>query len=371
MKFTCLTTNLKKAINVCEKITNRNLSLPILNNILIKTVKNQLQLVTTDLEIGLNYYVAGEVKEEGSIIIPAKLLLGLINNVKEEKITLETKKDKLYIQTKDFDLNVQGFDSTDFPIIPRIESEDSLEIEANELLSTLNQVIKSANAGFNKPELNSVYFNVDNDEMFFVSTDSFRLSEKQLSKSAYKFSGKKDVKMIVPIKTIQEVILILQNFDDINNKIKIYFSNNQVFFDFGNVNLISRLIEGEFPNYKNIIPKTFQTKVQVNKEALAESIKLISLLSSQIKDLNIQFDSKKQEMILKGSDVNKGEGVYRLKCVIDGYDAKICFNYSYILDGLDCINSDEVFFGINEDSPALIKSTGDDNFIYVLMPIRI
>jgi len=371
MKFTCLTSNLKKALNICEKITNRNLSLPILNNILIKTGKNQLQLISTDLELGLNYYINGEVLMEGDIIIPAKLLLSLVSNLKEEKITLETKKDKLYIQTKDFDLNIQGFDSTDFPIIPQIKSEDSLEIDSRELLLSLSQVIKSANAGFNKPELNSIYFNFDKNNMFLVATDSFRLSEKQLNKSFYKFNGDKEIKMIVPIKTINEVILILQNFEDINEKVKIFFSNNQIFFDFGSVNLISRLIEGEFPNYKNIIPKTFQTKIQINKINLIESIKLISLMSSQIKDINIQIDSKKQEMVLKGSDTNKGEGVYRLKGMIEGYDAKICFNYSYILDGLESVNSDEIFMGISEDSPALIKSTSDDSFIYVLMPIRI
>jgi len=371
MKFTCLTSNLKKALNVCEKITNRNLSLPILNNILIKTNKNQLQLVSTDLELGLNYYVSGEVISEGEIIIPAKLLLGLINNLREEKITLETKKDKLYIQTKDFELNIQGFDSTDFPIIPQIKSEDSLEIDAREFLLTLNQVIKSANAGFNKPELNSVYFNFDKNDMFLVSTDSFRLSERELNKSFYSFNGNKEVKIIVPAKTINEVILILQNFEDINEKVKIFFSNNQIFFDFGSVNLISRLIEGEFPNYKNIIPKTFQTKIQINKSNLIESIKLISLLSSQIKDINLQIDVKKQEVILKGADANKGEGTYRLKCVIEGYDSKMCFNYSYILDGLESINSEEIFMGISEDSPALIKATADDSYIYVLMPIRI
>ncbi len=371
MKFTCLTSNLKKALNVCEKITNRNLSLPILNNILIKTFKNQLQLVSTDLELGLNYFVNGEVIEEGEIIIPAKLLLGLISNLKEEKITLETKKDKLYIQTKDFDLNIQGFDSTDFPIIPKIKSEDYLEIESQEFLKTLSQVIKSANAGFNKPELNSVYFHYNKENMFFVSTDSFRLSEKQLNKSSYKFNGDQEIKMIVPIKTINEVMLILQNFEDINDKVKVFFSNNQIFFDFGSVNLISRLIEGEFPNYKNIIPKNFQTKIQIDKNNLIESIKLISLLSSQIKDINIQLDVKKQEIVLKGSDTNKGEGVYRLKCVIEGYDTKMCFNYSYILDGLESINNNEVFVGISEDSPALLKATNDDSFIYVLMPIRI
>jgi len=239
------------------------------------------------------------------------------------------------------------------------------------LLLTLNQVVKSANAGFNKPELNSIYFNFNNDNMFLVSTDSFRLSEKQLNKSFYTLNGNKEIKMIVPVKTINEVILILQNFEDINDKVKIFFSNNQIFFDFGSVNLISRLIEGEFPNYKNIIPKTFQTKIQINKNNLIESIKLISLLSSQIKDINIQIDSKKQELVLKGSDTNKGEGVYRLKCVIEGYDSKMCFNYSYILDGLESINSEEVFVGISEDSPALIKSVSDDSFIYVLMPIRI
>jgi DNA polymerase-3 subunit beta len=371
MKFVCLTSNLKKALSACDKIVSRNLSLPILSNLLIKTSKDKLQIVSTDLEIGLNYYVLGEVKEEGSIVVPSKLFLGVINNLSDEKITLETKGDKLIIQNKEFNLNIQGFDSSEYPIIPSIESEDFIEIDSNELLSSLNQVSKSANAGFNKPELNSVFLNFVNNEFYFVSTDSFRLSERKINNNFFKTNKKTEVKMIIPVKTILEVMLILQNFDDVDQKTKIYFSNNQVFFDFGIANLISRLIEGEFPNYKNIIPKTYQTKIQINKNKFKESIRLISNLSSQIKDLNIQVDSKNQEIILKGEDANKGDGLYKIKCMIDGYDSKICFNYSYIIDGLDGVDSEEVFFGINEDSPAIIKATNDDNFIYVLMPIRI
>ncbi len=371
MIFTCLTSNLKKALNACDKIVSRNLSLPILNNLLIKTSKDKLQIISTDLEIGLNYYVLGDVKEEGTIVVPSKLFLGVINNLSDEKITIETKGDKLIIQNKEFNLKIQGFDNSEYPIIPSIESEDMVEIDSQELLLSLTQVVKSANAGFNKPELNSIFFNLVDGDLYLVSTDSFRLSEKKLNKNSFKTNSKKEVKIIIPIKTIQEVILILQNFEDVDQKTKIYFSNNQVFFDFGIANLISRLIEGEFPNYKNIIPKTYQTKVQVNKEKFKESIRLISNLSSQIKDLNIQIDSKSQELILKGEDANKGDGIYKIKCMIEGYDSKICFNYSYILDGLDGAGSDEVFFGINEDSPALIKSTNEENFIYVLMPIRI
>lgn len=371
MKFTCLTSNLKKALNACDKVVSHNLTLPILNNVLIKTLKNKLQIISTDLEIGLNYYITGDVIKEGSIVIPSKLFLSVINNLTDEKITLETKGDKLIIQNKEFSLKIQGFDNNEYPIIPLIESDDFIEINSKELLIGLSQVIKSANAGFNKPELNSIFITSDNGDIYLVSTDSFRLSEKRISKEFLLINNKKNIKMIVPVKTIQETILILQNFDDINQKTKIYFSNNQIFFDFGIANLISRLIEGEFPNYKNIIPKTFQTKIQINKEKLKDSVRLISNLSSQIKDLNIQVDLKSQEIILKGEDVNKGDGVYKIKCLIEGYDSKMCFNYSYIMDGLDGVDSEDVFFGINEDSPALIKSTNSEDFIYVLMPIRI
>ncbi len=371
MKFTCLTGNLKKALNACDKIVSRNLTLPILSNLLIKTSKDKLQIISTDLEIGLNYFVTGEVKEEGSIVIPSKLLLGVINNLTDEKITIEAKDNKMIIQNNEFNLNIQGFDSLEYPIIPSIDSEDMLEIDSKNLLIGLSQVFKSANAGFNKPELNSIFFNINEGNLYLVSTDSFRLSEKIISKNSFKTNTKKQVKIVVPTKTIQEVILILQNFDEVDQKIKIYFSNNQIFFDFGVANLISRLIEGEFPNYKNIIPKTYQTKIQVNRDKFKESIRLISNLSSQIKDLNIQVDSKNQEIILKGEDENKGDGVYKIKCVVDGYDSKLCFNYSYIIDGLEGVDSEEVFFGVNEDSPALIKSTQTEDFIYVLMPIRI
>ena len=171
MKFTCLIENFKKGVSVSEKITSLNLSLPILNNILLTTTSNnKLQISATDLEIGLNFLVSGKVEEKGSILIPSRLLANLLNNLKDEKITLETKDNTLKIQTKNSEFTIQGANQEEYPIIPQIDSLQYFEINSKLLESSLIKLVKSAGAGLSRPELNSVYLYQKNND-FFQSID--------------------------------------------------------------------------------------------------------------------------------------------------------------------------------------------------------
>ena len=185
MKFTCLIENLKKGISISEKITSQNITLPILSYILLTTDTNKLKISATDLELGLNYFIPGKVEEKGSVLIPSRIFANIINNFEGDKITLEVQDNKLTIQNDKTHLVIQGGSEEEFPIIPNIDAAQFIEINSKDLLISLNQVLRSAGAGLSKPELNSVYCYQQDKDLYFVTTDTFRLSEKKILKNKY------------------------------------------------------------------------------------------------------------------------------------------------------------------------------------------
>jgi DNA polymerase-3 subunit beta len=369
MKFTCLIENLKKGVVISEKITNQNLTLPVLSNILLTADGNKLKISATDLELGLNYFVPGKVDEKGSILIPSRIFNSVISNFKGDKINLETNGNKLIIKTDQSDLVIQGGNEEEFPIIPSMDSIQFIEMNNKDLEIILNQVIRSAGAGLSKPELNSVYCYQENKELFFVSTDTFRLSEKRLNKNQYKENISEKIVSIMPIKTAQEVLKIIQGLE--SGSMKIFINTNQIFFDFGNANLISRLIEGEYIQYKNIIPTNFETEGMFDKKELVDAIRLVSLFSSKVNDIFVEIDTKSKELIIKSQEVSVGQGVYKISGDVSGKDVVMSFNYRYLLDGLESLQGNKVFMGFNQDRPVLLRSSDDESYIYITAPIKI
>lgn len=369
MKFTCLIENLKRGVAISEKVTNQNLTLPVLSNILLTTDNNKLKISATDLELGLNYYVPGKVEEKGSILIPSRIFVSVISNFKGDKINLETDGNKLIIKTDKSDLVIQGGNEDEFPIIPSIDCVQFIEINSKDLELILTQVVRSAGAGLSKPELNSVYCYQADKELFFVSTDTFRLSEKRLNKTQYKENITEKIVSIIPIKTAMEVLKIIQGME--SSSVKIFINTNQIFFDFGNANLISRLIEGEYIQYKNIIPTSFETEGTFDKKELVDAVKLVSLFSSKVNDIFVEIDTKTKEIIIKSQEVTVGQGVYKISGDVKGKDVVMSFNYRYLLDGLDSLSGNQVFMGFNQDRPVLLKSTEDESYIYITAPIKI
>jgi len=369
MKFTCLIENLKKGVAISEKITNQNLTLPVLANILLTADDNKLKISATDLELGLNYYVAGKVEEKGSVLIPARIFTSVISNFKGDKITLETDGNKLIIKTDNSDLVIQGGNEDDFPIIPSIDCVQFIELNSKDLEIILTQVVRSAGSGLSKPELNSVYCYQENKELFFVSTDTFRLSEKKLNKNQYKENITDKITSIIPIKTALEVLKIIQGMESSN--VKIFINTNQIFFDFGCANLISRLIEGEYIQYKNIIPVNFETEGIFDKRELMDAIKLVSLFSSKVNDIFVEVNTKEKVIIIKSQEISVGKGEFKINGEVKGKDATMSFNYRYLLDGLDSLAGNRVFMGFNQDRPVLLKNIDEENFIYITAPIKI
>ena len=368
MNIICLQKNLKQALNITEKIIGRNLTLPILNNLLLSVDKNKLKISSTNLEIGINSSIIGKVKDIGSITIPARLLTDFVNNLPNEKIELRVKDNQLEIKCKNFKSYIKGLSSDDFPIIPKIINKALIKIKGSILKNGFSQVVEVASLSGSRPEISGIYINFNKNLIKIAATDSFRLAEKNIEIN----NNSKELKnqsIIIPQRTIQEVCRIL---GDEEMDVEIVLSNNQILFDLGYTQIISRLIEGQYPDYQQIIPDSFQTQLTINRNELISNIKIASLFSGKINNIKVFVNSKKSILEILSKDTDIGENKSKIDAKIEGKEVEVVFNYKYLLDGLNNIFSDKIIIGFNGSSkPVVLRPIGDISYTYIVMPIKI
>lgn len=368
MEITILQKNLKKGLNIVQNIIGKNLTLPILNNILMITEKSRLKLVATDLEMAITYWTLCKIKKSGEITIPAKLFSEFINNLPDKKIEIKSKDNLLQIECENFRSHIKGTDDKEFPIIPKIKGESIVKIEALKLKQALSQVVNFVSLSDIRPEISGIFINIDSQEIKLVATDSFRLGEKTLPKKE-KNGIKKSV--IIPLKTAQELIRILSDQDK-EETVEILLEQNQILFKTSDIQLVSRLIEGTYPNYEQLISKQFETTLILDRSEFLNAVKITSLFSSKINDLRLKIMPKKELVEVFAQDTEVGGSVSQLKGEIRGKDIEIIFNHKYLLDGLNNISSEKVLLGLNgEASPGIVKPVGDPSYVYVIMPIKL
>lgn len=375
MKIIILKDNIKKGLEIIEKITGKNLTLPVLNNVLISTEKNLLKLSGTDLEIGIKYWTLCKTEKEGEIIIPAKFASSFINLLPQEKIYLEVKNKILHIECKNYKAKIKTEFTQDFPIIPKIETDGSLDfISVNNypFCQGLAQVVEFTTSNQARPELSGVCFNFQKNKLKLAATDSFRLAEKTLH---FEKEIDKEYSFILPQKTAQMIINI---FSEKEGKIRIYPSPNQVQFEtffpeisHPEVQVISRLIEGEYPNYQEIVPQNYKTQVLLSKDKFLNQIKTASLFSEKSNEIKIKIISKEQKIEIFSQSPELGENYSNLEGKITGKDVNVSFNWKYLLEGLSRLKSSEIIIGLNGgEGPVVLKPKGDDTYFYVVMPIK-
>ena len=367
MEIICLQENLKKGLNITERIIGKNLTLPILNNILISVEKSSIKLCSTDLEIGINCEISGKIIKQGAIVIPAKVLTSFINNLPNKKVQLKTKDNKLTIKCENYKSQIKGFSPEEFPIIPKIKSEPILKINKDILRTGLSQIVEITAISESRPEISGIYMKFEKESIKTAATDSFRLAEKIINDVDIASINENEI--IIPKRTIVELIRILQD-DDIGN-IELVLNQNQVLFNLSNVQIISRLIEGKFPDYTQITPKEFQTQVITNKQELINNIKLASFFSGKANEVKLSILPSKSLVELSSEDADIGSHKSSLPAKIQGKSIKISFNYRYLLDGLNNIFSDKVIISVGKEAgKTLITSVGDESYKYIVMPIK-
>lgn len=381
MKTTILKDKLKEGINIVERVSGKSLTLPILDNILIKTEKNFLNLASTDLEIGINWWSLVKTEKEGEITIPAKLLSSFVSFLPNKPVQLSVKDSSLKIECENYQTVVKGINSEDFPIIPKISTQEKITLNSKVFCQGLSKVVDIASYSSTKIEISGVYFSFQKDLIIMTSTDSFRLGEKRLYLETSSSSLSKEYSLILPQRAAKEIINI---FADRQEKITISFSPNQILFEsplsetnHPQIQLTSRLIEGEYPNYQEIIPKAYETKIRVGIGELANQIKVASLFSGKINEVKLKADPQKGQLSVSSQNPDLGEHNSFLKGKIEGKPCQISFNYRFLLDGLSNISSGqdkkpaEVLLELNgPDRPGVLRIKDDESYLYLVMPIK-
>ena len=372
MKIEILKENLKNGLGIVERIIGKNLSLPILDNVLLETEDNFLILTSTDLETAIKLWILTKIVKKGKVVVPAKFLSSFVSLLPNEKIFLEEKKQGLYIECKNLKTQIQGQNPEEFPIIPEVQNIDILEVNNLKFCQGLAQVVDIASPSQARPEISGIYFIFFKKEIKIVATDSFRLAEKTI---LLENAVKKDYSFILPQKPAREIMNILSDKEGI---LKVYFSPNQTLFEFPikdsnkpQLQITSRLIEGEYPNYQDIIPKKFTTKVILKRDEFLNQIKTASLFSGKINEVKITVNIENKELEIFSQSPDIGENKSSLLAKIEGEKLEVSFNYKFLIDGLNNIKSSEVIFELSEkEGPCVLKPVGDNSYLYVVMPIK-
>jgi DNA polymerase III subunit beta len=371
MNINLLQNKLKEGLNVIGRGTSKSSSLPILKNILLDVKDNFLNLSATDLEIGIKWWTLVKKNKEGKTTVPYNSFSSFINLLPDKKIDIVEKNNNLLITCEEYKTQINGINADDFPIIPEIKEKEKITISSDILCDKLLQIIDIPSLSKVKPEISGVLFLVNKKEMMLVATDSYRLAEGKI----FLEKGDSQFSFIIPQRTTREVINI---FKDIKKDIEIIFSENQILFrvkmeDFNHpyIELTSKVIEGNYPNYEAIIPKDCKTQIVLNKDEFLNKIKAASVFTSKVNEVNLKISPKNGEVIIESSNNDLGNYEAKIKGRAKGEETDISFNYRFIADGLTNIRSSEVVFEVNdENSPGVLKPVGKNDFLYVVMPIK-
>jgi len=385
MKCICSQESLFHGIQIVQKGISSKIGLPIYYGILFEASNdNKVHLFATDLEIGIDCYIPAQVVESGSVVIPNRIISELVRKFPEGNIEIESLDNNITtIKENNSNYKILGFSAEEFSNFPEIKIRSKIKLKQKILKETIQQTIFAASKDENRTFLNGALFKILNNKIEVVATDSHRLSLRNIRISNIEKSSPDEIEVIVPYKALLELSKLLLEEEDVFVEIKV--GEKQIIFILfpdgqrNSIRLYSRLIEGQFPNYKQIIPDSFKTEIKVNNDELRDKMERVSLfVKEDLNTVKIEITNKEVskieercEMILKTESPTIGEAFEKITCLKKGEDVIITFNSKYILDVLRAIKTDNALIKLNDPlNPAIITPDKDKNYLYILMPVR-
>jgi DNA polymerase III subunit beta len=364
MKLECRVEEIKNAVAQAERITGKNLTLPVLNSILLIASGKSLKLRATNLNLGIEIEISAKIEKEGLVAISGSVLNGIFSNISNgENVILDGVDGNLSITTKKNKIKLKGQHHDDFPTIPKVTGS-SFEIESKKLTEGIKSVYYSSSVSDIKPEISSVFIYTEGDNLVFVSTDSFRLAEKKVKlKKIEEISG-----ILIPFKNVSEILRV---FGDSKTSLQVSFNKNQISFHSENIYLTSRIIDGIFPDYRQIIPKEFSTNITVLKQDLLNALKLSNIFSDKFNQVNLKATPKEKLFEISSAHNDVGENRTYLDAAMTGERVELGFNYKYLLDCFQSINTDSLSIKMAGNAkPMIITPVSDSSFTYLVMPMN-
>lgn len=362
MKLQVTQENLNKALSSVGRVANSRGTLPILSNILIKTAGNRLSIAATNLDIAITHFIGSKVSSEGAITVPARLMVDFVASLPSGTITLDLDETKLKITTDQYQSVINGTVADEYPVMPAISDGASWKVPAGTLRNGLQQVLMAASSDESRPVLTGVFVHTHEKNLYLVATDSYRLAEKNLMKTA------QNISLLVPATALQDLLRILGDGDD---EVMVTHNEQQVLFKVGDVELVARLIEGAYPDYRKLIPKSFAQSAVLKKQEFANITKVSSLFARESAgSVTMQLDKAKQQVSIRSVASQLGENTATAPAKIDG-EGTITLNSRYIMDALHVMNGDEAKIGFNGKLEAcLLTSPKHGDYVHVIMPLK-
>jgi DNA polymerase III subunit beta len=362
MKLQVTQENLSKALGSVSRVANGRGTLPILSNVLLKVVGTRLSIAATNLDIAITHYIGSKVAEEGAITVPARLMQDFVSSLPGGVIELKLDDNKLHISTDKYQSVINGISAEDYPVMPAIEKGQSWKVSSKILKHGLQQVIMAASNDEARPVLTGVYLHTFEGQLYLVATDSYRLAEKALMKT------KEEISLLIPATALQDLLRVLGDGDD---EVTVKHDDQQVLFTVGDIELVTRLIEGQYPDYRKLIPQVFATSAVLAKTDLNNITKVSSLFARESAgSVTINLSEADQIVSIRSVASQLGENTSSAAAKVTG-EGVITLNSRYILDALHALGGEEVTFGFNGKlEPCVLSDAKASDYTHVIMPLK-
>ena len=361
MKLQVTQENLNRALSNVARVASSRNALPILSNVLVKTVDNRVCVAATNLNIAITHYIGSKVSEPGAITVPARLMQDFVSSLSSGVIDIVVDETKLHIKTKAYNSTINGTPADDYPVMPQISNGTSWSVPGNLLKKALQQVVVAASTDDTRPVLTAVYFHTHKGDLYVVATDSYRLAERKV------IALKEEVSLLIPASAVQDLLRIMGDGDQL---VQVTHDDQQVLFSIGDVELVTRLIDGTYPDYRKLIPSSFQTTATLPRTELQNITKVSSLFARESAgSVTIHVSEDDKQVSIQSVASQLGENTATASAEVQG-DGSITLNSRYILDALTVIGDESVTIGFNGKlEPCVLKGTEKD-YLHVVMPLK-
>lgn len=376
MKFSCLQENLAKGLAIVGRAVATRSTLPVLSNILMATDEGRLKLAATNLEVGILCWIGAKVEEDGATTVPARLLTDFVNSLPPERIDVQllTRTQTLNLKCANYEANIKGIDAQEFPLLVALSDDMGIQLEPTVLREMVNQVSFAAAVDESRPVLTGVLAEISDTRLTMAAADGFRLSVRRTDLPA---AATQSASVIIPARALQEVARVSSEEE---NPIRVTIAPNrsQVFFRMTNIDLISQLIEGNFPDYQQIIPKSYATRTVVDSSELLKAVKIASFFARDAANIvRLRISPGEQpglggKLTVMATSAELGDNVTEMNADVEGVPIEIAFNAKYLVDVFSVITTPKVALETSSpQSPGVIRPVGDDSFVHVIMPMHI
>jgi DNA polymerase-3 subunit beta len=368
VKLSVMQENLARGLSVVSRAVS-NRSLPVLTNVLLKTEDGGLKLTATNLEIGITYWVPGKIETDGATSVPARLLTDLVNSLpSSEPILLELGDgETLHIRAGRFESNIKGIPAEDFPTVQTAGERPITRVAQKVLRQALDETAFAAASDEARPILTGVLAKFEGDQLTLAAADNYRIAVKTITI----LDPVEETSVVIPARALHELARILSDTDE-PVSIVLAHSRNQLLFHIDGVDLVTRLIDGQYPNYQSVLPASHATRAVLDREELLRAVRPAALIaheSANIVKLGVGLDGDGAITVSANAEV--GDHVGRVEAAIEGDGTTIAFNARFLADVLEKVDAEQFALELNGPlSPGVFKPIGDDRYVHVVMPLR-